>query len=39
VVFDGRNVFDPDKMEELGFEYWSVGRRRVSASSSSAQPA
>jgi UDPglucose 6-dehydrogenase len=39
VVFDGRNVFDPDKMEELGFEYWSVGRRRVSASSSSTQPA
>jgi UDPglucose 6-dehydrogenase len=26
VVFDGRNLFDPQKMAELGFEYWSVGR-------------
>lgn len=26
VVFDGRNLFDPAKMTELGFEYWSVGR-------------
>jgi UDPglucose 6-dehydrogenase len=26
VVFDGRNLFDPRKMAELGFEYWSVGR-------------
>jgi UDPglucose 6-dehydrogenase len=26
VVFDGRNVFDPDRMAEAGFEYWSVGR-------------
>jgi UDPglucose 6-dehydrogenase len=31
VVFDGRNVFDPDKMAELGFEYWSVGRPRTLA--------
>jgi UDPglucose 6-dehydrogenase len=28
VVFDGRNLFDPAKMRDLGFEYWSVGRRR-----------
>jgi UDPglucose 6-dehydrogenase len=26
VVFDGRNLFEPRKMAELGFEYWSVGR-------------
>jgi UDPglucose 6-dehydrogenase len=39
VVFDGRNLFDPDRMEQQGFEYWSVGRRPVRASSSSAQPA
>lgn len=26
IVFDGRNLFDPAKMEELGFIYKSVGR-------------
>ncbi len=26
VVIDGRNVFEPEKMEELGFTYYSVGR-------------
>jgi UDPglucose 6-dehydrogenase len=29
VIFDGRNLFDLDKMEELGFHYVSVGRRVV----------
>jgi UDPglucose 6-dehydrogenase len=28
VVFDGRNVFDPDEMRELGFEYYAIGRPR-----------
>lgn len=36
VVFDGRNLFDPKKMGELGFEYWSVGRPAVGLG---AQPA
>jgi len=27
VIFDGRNLFDPDKMAEAGFEYYSVGRQ------------
>lgn len=31
VVFDGRNLFDPPRMAEMGFDYWSVGRRRVDA--------
>ena len=26
IVFDGRNIFEPTKMEELGFKYFGVGR-------------
>jgi UDPglucose 6-dehydrogenase len=26
VVFDGRNVFDPERMVELGFTYYGIGR-------------
>jgi len=29
VIFDGRNLFDLNKMEELGFHYESVGRRTI----------
>jgi UDPglucose 6-dehydrogenase len=29
VIFDGRNLFDLKHMEELGFNYVSVGRRTV----------
>jgi UDPglucose 6-dehydrogenase len=31
MVFDGRNLFDPQTMETLGFHYHSIGRRRVAA--------
>jgi UDPglucose 6-dehydrogenase len=26
VVFDGRNVFDPEAIRELGFAYYGIGR-------------
>ncbi len=26
IIFDGRNIFDPAKMKELGFRYYGVGR-------------
>ena len=29
VIFDGRNLFDLDKMRELGFYYKSIGRSTV----------
>lgn len=29
VVFDGRNIYDPNEMRALGFTYYSVGRRPV----------
>ena len=29
VIFDGRNLFDLHKMEEMGFHYVSVGRRTI----------
>jgi UDPglucose 6-dehydrogenase len=29
VIFDGRNVFDPDDMKELGFVYYPIGRAAV----------
>jgi hypothetical protein len=29
IVFDGRNVYAPDKMKSLGFEYYCIGRNRT----------
>lgn len=29
VIFDGRNIFTPEKMKELGFTYYSIGRQPV----------
>ena len=28
-IFDGRNLWEPERMRRLGFEYYSVGRRPV----------
>ena len=29
VIFDGRNVYETQAMEELGFTYFSIGRRNI----------
>jgi UDPglucose 6-dehydrogenase len=29
VIFDGRNLYDLSKMEELGFTYFSIGRKTI----------
>lgn len=29
VIFDGRNIFEPSEMEELGFTYFSIGRKPI----------
>ncbi|PKL83577.1 MAG: UDP-glucose 6-dehydrogenase [Ignavibacteriae bacterium HGW-Ignavibacteriae-3] len=29
LIFDGRNIYDPKKIEELGFVYFSIGRKTV----------
>jgi len=31
VIFDGRNIFDPEKIREWGFTYYSIGRKTVFA--------
>ena len=28
VIFDGRNLYDPDYLQELGFAYYAIGRGR-----------
>ena len=29
IIFDGRNIFEPTEMAELGFTYYSIGRKPV----------
>ena len=29
VIFDGRNLYEPDAMKELGFVYYSIGRKDI----------
>ena len=29
IIFDGRNIYDPKKMKELGFKYYCVGRKTL----------
>jgi UDPglucose 6-dehydrogenase len=30
VIFDGRNLFDLEEMNELGYYYSSIGRKNIS---------
>jgi UDPglucose 6-dehydrogenase len=32
-IFDGRNIYEPEEMRELKFNYYSVGRKSVLAKS------
>jgi len=32
VIFDGRNLYEPEQMRELGFTYYSIGRETVEVS-------
>jgi UDPglucose 6-dehydrogenase len=34
LIFDGRNVYDPEEMKELDYTYYSIGRATVHASNS-----
>ncbi len=27
MIFDGRNIYDPPRMRELGFAYYGIGRK------------
>ena len=29
VIFDGRNLYEPNRMEDLGFDYFSIGRKDI----------
>lgn len=29
VIFDGRNLYDPEAMKELGYNYYSIGRKDI----------
>ena len=31
VIFDGRNIWEPERMRRLGFEYYSIGRKPILA--------
>lgn len=36
IIFDGRNIYDPERMRRLGFEYHCIGRPAVVATSDNA---
>lgn len=38
VIFDGRNLFDPARMREAGFEYFPIGRRTAQPAEPATRP-
>jgi len=30
IIFDGRNIYDPEEMKENGFIYYGIGRKTFS---------
>jgi UDPglucose 6-dehydrogenase len=34
VIFDGRNIYDPNEMKENGYIYYSIGRATVNPENS-----
>lgn len=37
IIFDGRNLYDPERMQQFGFSYYSIGRREVVPENASAE--
>ncbi len=31
LIFDGRNIYEPNEMKEFGFTYYSIGRKTINA--------
>lgn len=31
IIFDGRNLYEPEAMKQLGFEYYPIGREQIGA--------
>ena len=29
LIFDGRNIYNPEEMKEFGYKYYSIGRKTV----------
>jgi UDPglucose 6-dehydrogenase len=34
VIFDGRNLYEPEAMSEMGIDYYAIGRPHVEHASS-----